>query len=427
MGKAILLNVNGRQVKTVDVTYDDLIWLYKDFEKRYGRLPTTNDGKAKYNMPQQRIIKRILEENNVTYNDFMNSLGKVKHVRTDNDNYDFYVERYKLLSNKRNSYITSSELVNNPFGLPSAKWFIERCPNSNVRNFASFVRWCGLIPKIQDKEHVSKKLIEYEKELGRPITTSDITTGKIGFSMIVINRIWGTLDKCKSDLNLMKSYPRQSLPFSYYKKVLDDTLNNIINDDIGRNFISWKDIENPKYNPERVEHKTLTKSFKREGVDIFAYIKSNGFLMNPSNFSFHYTFDDGERVVSSMEYDFSRFLKEEIGLTYNVDYNRDVMYRKITNEINKGRSNCDYEFVLNGRNFYVEIAGIIDNINEGWELRKYSSKQEQNYQSKLLRKKEILERNNKNFLFLFKDDFVNNEYKNKLKNFIKIEYSEEVA
>ena len=45
--------------------------------------------------------------------------------------------------------------------------------------------------------------------------------------------------------------------------------------------------------------------------------------MNPSSFSYHYTYDDGERVVSSMEYEFSSYLRS-LGFNYNKNYYRDV-------------------------------------------------------------------------------------------------------
>lgn len=47
MPNAVMLNVNGIRKKSTEINYEDLVWLYKNFEKNYGRVPTTNDGKAK--------------------------------------------------------------------------------------------------------------------------------------------------------------------------------------------------------------------------------------------------------------------------------------------------------------------------------------------------------------------------------------------
>jgi len=408
MGTAIYLNVDGEKVLSTDVTYQDLIWLYRDFNKKNGRLPKTSEGLAKNNLPQQRIIKRVLEDAGVTYNDFMLQFGKVQHVRADVKNYDFYIQRFKDISDKLGRALMSGELTNNTYGLPSASWLAKNCPNESVITYDDFVKWLGYESnKLQrDDRDVANKLIALEKKLGRPITKNDITLDNVGFSDIVVTRIWGSLSKCKEQLGLMKTLPTQPKPFEYYRGLLDEILDNI-SAATDRKFISWKDIESSKYNPRSTEHKTFTKAFKSAGVDIFAYIKSKGFMMNPSNFSYHYTFDDGERVLSSMEYDFSQFLKN-IGYVYNDTYQRDVLYRTFVPNVIKSKTNCDYVINNDGIFYYVEIAGV---ISKDWENISYSSKPEINYQKKMLQKKKWLESAGVKYLFLFPEDFQNDEYK----------------
>lgn len=139
--------------------------------------------------------------------------------------------------------------------------------------------------------------------------------------------------------------------------------------------------------------------------------------MNPSNFSFHYTFDDGERVVSTMEYDVSLYLKSK-GLKYNVDYFRDVMYKTFAN-INS-KINCDYKIIVNGTPLYLEVAGIIYNCNnKDWKNIIYSSNQENNYKDKMIKKEKLLKENKCEYLFLFKDNFEENDYKNLIENKFK--------
>lgn len=414
-----ILDVNGIKKKSSELTLDDLIFLYKEYENKYGILPTTHETKVKYNLPQQRVINRILSKNSITYKEFMNSLGKVKHVRTSGDDFDYFLNKYKEECNKLGRALLSSELINNNLGLPSIKWFIKNCPDKNIRTYDDFVKMCGFHSnkKVMDKDEISRILIEYEKALGRPILSKDITLEKVGFSTIVINRIWGGLNKCKEDLGLKKSKSGKPLPFSHYKDNLDSILISI-KQDKDRDYITWKDIENPKYNPNKIEHKTFTTAFKREGLDVFAYIKSKGFMMNPSNFSFHYTFDDGERVVSSMEYDFSHYLKEEFGYKYNIDYERDIMYKRFLPYRKSSKMNCDYVLYINGVFYYIEIAGIIHNIDNDWKNIDYTTKQEQDYKNKLIHKQELLEKNCKNYLFLFPEDFMNEKYKQKFKDLI---------
>lgn len=178
------------------------------------------------------------------------------------------------------------------------------------------------------------------------------------------------------------------------------------------------------YADNHCEHKTLTKSFKREGLDIFAYIKSLGFEMNPNSFSHKYTFDDGERVVSSMEYDFSNYLRS-IGYEYNKTYFRDVMYKKFSDE--QSKMNCDYKIMIGNTPLYVEVAGIIYNCeNEEWDKHTYASIRENEYRDKMIRKRQRLLETNSNYIFLFKDEMFDGTYKDIFQNKIN-EILKEVA
>ena len=67
----VLLNVVGRKIKATEITYDDLVILYRQFVNKYGVVPTYVLCDSKHNMPQGRIITRLLKENKITYNDFI--------------------------------------------------------------------------------------------------------------------------------------------------------------------------------------------------------------------------------------------------------------------------------------------------------------------------------------------------------------------
>ena len=162
-----------------------------------------------------------------------------------------------------------------------------------------------------------------------------------------------------------------------------------------------------------LSHKSIIASFEREGVDVFEYIKSRGYEMNPSNFSYHTTLDDGERVLSSMEYDFSLFLRE-LGLKYKKDYLRDVYYKSFLPLAPSSKLTCDYVIM----DHYIEIAGIIHNDGINWEAMKYKSLPEQKYLEKMKMKKSILERYNKKYLFLFPEDFDSEKYRTLFLDFI---------
>lgn len=404
-----ILCVNGINKKSTDLTYEDLTWLYWDFINKYGHVPTTSEGKLKYNLPQQRITKKITSSDGHSYNEFMNQFGKVKHVRTEEKSkYNDYVQKYKQISESVGHGLTIEELTNNTYGLPSAKWFVDNCPDSTVCVFDDFVQWVGFPSnkRIFDKEYVAEKLKQLEIKIGRSITGKDITLENVGFSVIVIKRLWGSLSNCKKELGLMKTIMGKVTPFTVYKTKLDNILNDISNQ-TDRKIISWKDIEN---HPEiHLNHKSLVKAFERENLNFFVYVKEKGFLMNPSTtYAYHYTFDDGERVVSALEYEFSLFLREN-GYKYNIDYNRDVMYKTFLPFNNKSKMNCDYVF----GDKYIEIAGMINDLSDGWDNHKFTTNPQISYQKKMLKKRELLEKNNKQYLFLFPEDFKNDNYKTK--------------
>ena len=112
MGQAKLLDVAGRQVLTTEVTYDDLVILYKQYIEKYGEVPIFSKCDAKHNMPQGRIINRVIAEKGITYNDFLLQFGKVSHVRTESKDYDLYVKRFKEISDRIGHALVQKELFN---------------------------------------------------------------------------------------------------------------------------------------------------------------------------------------------------------------------------------------------------------------------------------------------------------------------------
>ena len=162
-----ILDVAGRQVLTTEVTYDDLVILYEQYIEKYGEVPTYTTCDLKHNMPQGRIITRVLKENNITYNDFLLQFGKVSHVRTESKDYDLYVKRFKYVCEKIGHTLRGNELNNNQYGLPNQGWFIKNCPDKNVKCYDDFIKWCGYDSnKLEkDRDTVINTLINLEKEL----------------------------------------------------------------------------------------------------------------------------------------------------------------------------------------------------------------------------------------------------------------------
>lgn len=408
---SVNLYLNKRIVKATEVTYNDLVDLYDQFCRMYGRVPITSECTAKNNLPQSRIIKRVLKERGITYKDFIAQFGKMSHVRAAISDYNEFVEKYKMFSQQAGRPLTSGELTDSKYNLPQAKWFVRYCPDKTVKSYRDFVTWCGFNPckKVWTKEEVSNALRQFESDNNRNITTEDITTPNIGFSMIVVNRLFGTIENARAECNLLPLIPRHGDPDTHYIDMFTEVVLDY-KQKTGRPYISWDEIESGKYGSRTYGHKCYTMHFLRAGIDLFTYVKSLGCLMNQNSYSNSYIFDNGELVRSSMEYDFTTYLNE-CGFTYKIDYMRDVRYRTFSGAT--GKIDCDYVIDVNGLPVYVEIAGVLDSSYNGkWESIDIDDPHHVLYRDNLLKKKDVLESIGAEYYFLFKDDIRNSSYKN---------------
>ena len=71
MATPVKLKVENKEVKSTEVTYDDLVILYQQYIDAYGEVPVYSKCDSKHNMPQHRIINKVLLSKNVTYDDFI--------------------------------------------------------------------------------------------------------------------------------------------------------------------------------------------------------------------------------------------------------------------------------------------------------------------------------------------------------------------
>lgn len=405
MGQPVILKVGDRLVQSTSVSYDDLVILYRQYIETYGEVPIFSKCDSKHNMPQGRIINRVIADEGITYNDFLLQFGKVSHVRTESKDYDIYVKRFKEVSDKLGRALRGNELINNEYGLPNQGWFIKNCPDKTVQTYDGFVRWCGYDSnKLEkDRDFIVNTLINLEKKLQRPITRYDISLEKTGFSMIVLSRMFGGLTKAKEELGLMKTITNPPISIEECKEKLQTRLNNIYAK-TGRKFVSWGDIESDEYPDKPLNHKTYHYAFRRNNENLNAYMKSLGFTMCQNNIGNTYTFDDGEIVKSTFEFDFSTYLRK-----HNIEYKRNVRYKTFTDE--QSKIDCDYVIQVDGKPLYIEIAGIIYNtLEDDWRNRKYASKRENSYRDKMILKEKLLLNAGVNFIFLFPWDMVSGKY-----------------
>lgn len=413
------LQIGDRVVKSTEVTYEDLIELYRIFIQKFGHVPITTECTAANNLPQMRIINRVLRDQGVTYKDFLGIFGKKLHARASSADYDIFVAKFKKYSDELGRPLTSLELVSEKYNLPSVKWFLKFCPDRDVKDYRDFVVWCGCDPckKIWTKDEVAGILQEFERTNERNVVKEDITTSNMGFSMIVIDRLFGSLENMRIECGLKPLSPRYCFPPTVTRSCeLDghyvDALKSVILDYKEKThnpYISWRIIESGDYGGFSYGHKTYARHFKNAGIDLFAFVKSLGCLMNSTSYSDSYIFDNGELVRSAFEYDFTVYLNN-CGFQYKEDYQRDVKYRTFSSET--GRIDCDYVIDAGGSRVYVEIAGVLNSSYDNhWDIADLPSDRHVLYRDTLLKKRCILESINAEYYFLFKEDMSNCSYK----------------
>ena len=95
---------------TYSVSKDKMLE-YKQYIEKFNEVPVFSKCTLKNNMPQGRIINKIISNKGITYNDFLLQFGKVSHVRTESKDYDYYVNRFiKLCSDH---VLKIQDLINN--------------------------------------------------------------------------------------------------------------------------------------------------------------------------------------------------------------------------------------------------------------------------------------------------------------------------
>lgn len=273
------------------------------------------------------------------------------------------------------------------------------------------------------KEKAIPIILNKYKELQRPLLQRDfegIETTNASIGIRVIWRIWGTFTNMIKDLGLPEH--------DYYYKPYDknyhshkDIINTIkiVCDAVkleGRTIVMYSDFKKIT----TVEVATIKRHCKLDNTSLNVLIESYGCKLQQAGNGLNHIFDDGEKVVSKYEYDFSNFLKNN-GLVYNIDYFRNIPYKSLDESYN-GNMNCDYVIILNGQKVYIELAGILGNKSHQAAYRndiQINSESKELYRQKLYQKRDIFERNNLNYYILLKDEMNENTYKNILNKYLQ--------
>ena len=74
-------NVNGVLKSGKELDLNDITILFQQFVDEYGHYPLAKECIIENNVPHSKILKRILDENNIVLTEWQTKFGKVGHVR----------------------------------------------------------------------------------------------------------------------------------------------------------------------------------------------------------------------------------------------------------------------------------------------------------------------------------------------------------
>lgn len=410
--------VNGNGIFVDNLTVDDLIILYKQYFKLNGSYPTTSDCKYENNLPSTDRIGIILENNKIDKFIFYNILGMKYRFPDDNKYYQQFLDIFIDESKKKGSPITCKELTNNTFGIPDGRWFINHCPDKNIKNYNQFIEWCGLKPRYEmSKEKVIEIILDMQSKIDRPLMKVDFrkpTQNSVG--MGVIKRYWGGINDMKRELGLTivgQNLKLLTRPLEQLKEDIVKLCDKIEKEE-HRKTITKDDIDNCNFT---MSFSTYNKTFKEKlNMSIRDYLESIGFELLKSGSGLVYYHDSGEITSSQFEYSFTNYLNKYVNLKYNVDYKRDIRYKTFIKDY-KGLLNCDYVIEYKNRIIYIEIAGLLRDYKE-WYLNDkpiQCSKSKEKYRLKLKKKEDMLKSQRLEYYILFPCD-LNDEIINKIFN-----------
>lgn len=282
--------------------------------------------------------------------------------------------------------------------------------------------------KIKNKMYMTKEqaipiILAKAEELQRPLLQRDfegVETTENSVGIRVIWRLWGNFNNMIKELGLPE-HDYFYKPFDKNYKPHEEIINSIkiVCEKVkseGRNIVMYSDFNTIA----NLEVNTIRRHCELENTSLNEIVKLYGCELQRCGNGMNHIFEDGEKVVSRFEYEFSLFLRNN-GFDYSRTYFRNVYYKKLDKEYN-GKMNCDYCIDFNGQLVYIELAGILGNKEHQEAYRNNTpikSKSKEEYRQKLNQKREIFERNNLEYYIILPDEMNEKTYKSILNKYLK--------
>lgn len=237
------IKVGNKYKSPRSINVDDLNTIFCEFNKIHNRYPNSEDLNSGYNeMPTYHKVLKILKNSNISWAEFLLEYGI---FYPDINKYNEYINIFREISINLGRPLKYSELINNNYNLPDSRWFINHCPDKNVKNYNQFLEYVGFKPRYNiSKELAIKMILELQDKLNRPLITDDfqnINNNDLGIT--TINNYWGTFNKMKEELGLEIVQECMTKKHKSKEEMIND-MQNFINQ-LGR-IPSAKEIDNNK-------------------------------------------------------------------------------------------------------------------------------------------------------------------------------------
>lgn len=278
------------------------------------------------------------------------------------------------------------------------------------------------IPNVLTKEDCIEIIKEMQSKLNRPLMYDDFRgSGKNHVGITQVKKYWGTVNKMKKELGLIVNQESMIDKNISTKEQFDNICKQYV-DYLRKNNIQSITTKSMDECNGFINYCTFDKkSHEFYNIPITKLLNDKyGIKFGKRGNGKIYKFEDGETTVSQLEYNFSRFLREN-GFGYNKTYFRNVRYSKIDNIYN-GQMDCDYCIKINNKYIFIELAGILGDkcLMEAYRNdTPIKSKSKEFYRQKLNQKQGILERNNLEYYILLPDEMNEDTYKNILNKYLK--------
>ena len=413
---------NQNKLKLEDIT-DSYKWFYD----KYNRFPTSKDCSEHKELHSRNVTTKILNENNISLRELCMSIsgGKedkyTRFIGLEAEDYDKYKNKYINLCKSLVEPISIHKLSS--YDLPSSRWFVDYCPNKEVKTYVDFYKWCG-ITRIKDitKEEAIETIYKMQSELNRPLMYDDFRNPSLEtIGITTVKKYWKTMNKMKVELGLEVIQEDMTCKHIEDFELVKQEINYIC-DTIyikeNRKTIMVKDIN--KHNRLQLKYSSLNKICTNNNITIRDLITNYGFEFQKEGNGMVIYNDDGEITKSSYEHIFSNKLKE-LGYKYNKDYFRDIRYKTFIDNYEE-KMDCDYKIYIDNRVIYIEVAGMLsknyEKLYKSPELM--YSKSKKLYAEKLNLKENMFIDNGLEYFILFPSDLKDEKLDELFENILNI-------